>query len=52
MSSSIIHIFSGIYTMVDAHQDVFARNFCGEGVPYSYANELEYDNKCDASIVT
>ena len=22
-----------IYTMVDAHQDVFSRNFCGEGVP-------------------
>ena len=42
----------GIYTMVDAHQDVFSRNFCGEGVPYFYANELEYDDKCDASIVT
>ena len=43
---------NGIYTMVDAHQDAFARNFCGEGVPYFYTNELEYDNKCDANLVT
>ena len=43
---------NGIYTMVDAHQDVFSRNFCGEGVPYFYTNQLEYDNKCDASLVT
>ena len=43
---------NGIYTMVDAHQDIFARNFCGEGVPYFYANQLEYDDKCDANIVT
>ena len=42
----------GIYTMIDAHQDVFSRNFCGEGVPYFYANQLEYDKKCNASIVT
>ena len=42
----------GIYTMVDAHQDVFSRNFCGEGVPYFYTNQLEYDKKCNASIVT
>ena len=43
---------NGIYTMVDAHQDVFSRNFCGEGVPYFYTNQLEYDKKCDASLVT
>ena len=28
----------GIYTMVDAHQDVFARSICGEGVPDFYAS--------------
>jgi endoglycosylceramidase len=27
----------GIYTLVDAHQDVFARSICGEGVPDFYA---------------
>ena len=28
---------AGIYTLVDAHQDVFARSICGEGVPDFYA---------------
>ena len=42
----------GIYTMVDAHQDVFSRNFCGEGVPYFYVNEMGYDEKCDASFLS
>ena len=43
---------NGIYTMIDAHEDVFARNFCGNGVPYFYVNEMGYDTKCDASIMT
>ena len=43
---------NGIYTMVDAHQDVFSRNFCGEGVPYFYVNEMGFDKKCDASALT
>lgn len=30
---------AGIYTLVDAHQDVFARNICGEGVPDFYAKD-------------
>ena len=30
---------AGIYTLVDAHQDVFARVMCGEGVPDFYAKE-------------
>lgn len=29
----------GIYTLVDAHQDVFARKICGEGAPNFYASE-------------
>jgi len=41
-----------IYTMVDAHQDVFSRNFCGEGVPYFYVNQMGFDKKCDASALT
>lgn len=28
----------GIYTLVDAHQDVFARSICGEGIPNFYAS--------------
>ena len=43
---------NGIYTMVDAHQDVFSRNFCGEGVPYFYVNEMGYDKKCTAGALT
>jgi endoglycosylceramidase len=36
---------AGIYTLVDAHQDVFARKFCGEGVPDFYVTDL--DTSCD-----
>lgn len=28
---------AGIYTLVDMHQDVFARSICGEGFPDFYA---------------
>jgi len=35
---------AGIYTLVDAHQDVFARTMCGEGVPDFYAKEVIGDN--------
>jgi hypothetical protein len=35
---------AGIYTMVDAHQDVFARSICGEGVPDFYAKEAIGDH--------
>lgn len=30
----------GIYTLVDAHQDVLARQICGEGMPNFYAREV------------
>ena len=30
----------GIYTLVDMHQDVFARVMCGEGFPNFYAKEV------------
>jgi len=35
---------AGIYTLVDAHQDVFARVVCGEGVPDFYAKEVIGDS--------
>jgi endoglycosylceramidase len=34
----------GIYTLVDAHQDVFARRICGEGVPNFYATDSLLDH--------
>lgn len=30
----------GIYTLVDAHQDVMARAICGEGMPNFYAKQI------------
>ena len=36
---------AGIYTLVDAHQDVFARSMCGEGVPDFYAKQILSENK-------
>ena len=36
----------GIYTMVDAHQDVAARLTCGEGVPDFYARKAIEGAKC------
>lgn len=41
----------GIYTLVDAHQDVFARRICGEGVPDFYAKEEMLSHSCDESLV-
>lgn len=35
---------AGIYTLVDAHQDVFARSMCGEGVPDFYAKQIIEDS--------
>lgn len=36
---------NGIWTLVDNHQDVFARKICGEGIPNFYAQNLS--DKCD-----
>lgn len=30
----------GVYTLVDLHQDLLARRYCGEGVPDFYVDEL------------
>lgn len=43
---------AGIYTLVDAHQDVFARTMCGEGVPDFYAKEaLKHNDHCINAVV-
>lgn len=45
----------GIVTIIDAHQDMFSRIYCGEGVPIFYAKELEklnlVDKKCDSNLL-
>lgn len=35
---------SGIYTLIDSHQDLLSRQFCGEGVPYFYLDG--YETEC------
>ena len=37
---------NGIYTMIDAHQDVMARITCGEGIPDFYAKQAAAGAKC------
>lgn len=37
---------AGIYTILDSHQDLFTRRFCGEGMPYFYTPEVNH--RCDA----
>mmetsp|Transcript_37008 Transcript_37008/g.56746 ORF Transcript_37008/g.56746 Transcript_37008/m.56746 type:complete len:203 (+) Transcript_37008:212-820(+) len=37
---------AGIYTMIDAHQDVMARITCGEGIPDFYAKEAAEGAEC------
>jgi endoglycosylceramidase len=43
---------NGIVTIVDAHQDMFSRIFCGEGVPVFYANKIKVDTKCDTNLIS
>ena len=42
---------NGIYTLVDAHQDVFARRICGEGVPDFYATDDQLAHHCEGGVI-
>ena len=42
----------GIAVIIDAHQDIFSRNFCGEGVPTFYAEKLTVDTKCNKTFLS
>jgi endoglycosylceramidase len=42
---------NGIMVILDAHQDLFSRLICGEGVPHFYAKKLSYDKDCSKSII-
>mmetsp|Transcript_28691 Transcript_28691/g.51076 ORF Transcript_28691/g.51076 Transcript_28691/m.51076 type:complete len:527 (-) Transcript_28691:326-1906(-) len=41
---------AGIYTLVDAHQDVMLRKLCGEGAPSFYFKNL--DSTCDYNLIS
>jgi endoglycosylceramidase len=43
---------NGIHVIIDAHQDVFSRLFCGEGVPTFYAKELFYEKECKSNFLS
>jgi endoglycosylceramidase len=42
----------GIHTILDAHQDMFSRQFCGEGVPLFYARELRHEKECKTNLIS
>lgn len=37
----------GIYTLIDAHQDVLVRKICGEGMPNFYAEDGLMSHDCE-----
>ena len=42
----------GIYTMVDAHQDVFARKLCGEGMPNFIIPDDKLEHNCNQTLIS
>lgn len=42
---------NGIYTILDSHQDIVSRQFCGEGVPYFYIQRLNYETSCTGNLL-
>jgi endoglycosylceramidase len=43
---------NGISVILDAHQDMFSRNFCGEGVPHFHAKKLSHNKECDDTYLS
>jgi len=43
---------NGIAVLIDAHQDMFSRLFCGEGAPKFYTEKLYYETKCEQNILS
>ena len=43
---------NGITVIVDAHQDMFSRLFCGEGAPKFYVDKLTYSSDCKTNIIS
>jgi endoglycosylceramidase len=42
---------NGIYTIVDAHQDILSRNTCGEGIPTFYVESTKHDKDCNGNFL-
>jgi len=41
----------GIYTLVDAHQDVLARSLCGEGIPTFHIPFDKLNHTCPGTVL-
>lgn len=52
--SDIVQKFeeNDIAVIIDAHQDMFSRTFCGEGVPQFYVNKLFVERECSSNILS
>lgn len=43
---------NGIDVLIDAHQDMFARVFCGEGAPMFHTQKLDVEKHCESNILS
>ena len=43
---------NGIAVLIDAHQDMFSRLFCGEGTPKFYTEKLTYETQCKENFLS
>ena len=41
-----------ITVIIDAHQDMFSRLFCGEGAPKFYVDKLKYAKDCNTNLIS
>ena len=41
-----------ITVIIDAHQDMFSRLFCGEGAPKFYVENMTYSTNCKTNIIS
>ena len=43
---------NNITVIVDVHQDMFSRLFCGEGAPKFYVDKLSYSQDCNTNLIS
>ena len=43
---------NNITVIIDAHQDMFSRLFCGEGAPKFYTEKLSYSKDCNTNLIS
>ena len=43
---------NGITVIIDAHQDMFSRLFCGEGAPKFYTENMTYATDCKSNLIS